>query len=149
MSAPMTPDREQEIRAELTAEFVAWLAKQAREHRAQGPQYAKQADLIGRLASKVQRGAVRPNNLRSLPAQGGPEDVPALLAEVDRLRARVAELERPAIEAKRNEIRDSFAELAAAARETRDYEGAFNTYCDLREREEQWKREDEAGTPAL
>ena len=80
-----TPDRAQEIRAELMAEFVAWLVKKAREHRAQGPQYAKQADVIGKLASKVQRGAVRPNNLLSLPPQGGPEDVPALLAEVGRL----------------------------------------------------------------
>ncbi|MFF3300927.1 hypothetical protein [Streptomyces sp. NPDC002908] len=85
-------DREQ-IRAELTAEFVAWLVKRAREHRAKGPQYAKQADVIGMLASKVSRGAVRPNNLLSLPPQGGPEDVPALRAKVDRLRARVAELE--------------------------------------------------------
>ncbi|WP_327329879.1 hypothetical protein OG265_27040 [Streptomyces sp. NBC_01208] len=80
-------------RAELTAEFVAWLVKKAREHRAQGPQYAKQANVIGRLADKVQRGAVHPNNLLSLTPQGGPEDIPALRAEVNRLRARVAELE--------------------------------------------------------
>ena len=84
MNAPMTPDREQ-IRDELTAEFVAWLVKRAREHRAKGPQYAKQADVIARLANKVQRGAVRPNNLLSLPPQGGPEDIPALRAELDRL----------------------------------------------------------------
>ncbi|MEU3432293.1 hypothetical protein [Streptomyces sp. NPDC006863] len=62
-------------RAEVTAEFVAWLVKRAREHRAKGPQYAKQADVIGMLASKVQRGAVRPNNLLSPPPQGGPEDM--------------------------------------------------------------------------
>ncbi|WP_431784385.1 hypothetical protein, partial [Streptomyces chumphonensis] len=79
-------------RAALTAEFVAWLAKKAREHRAQGPRYATQADVIGRLADQVSRGAVRPNNLRSLPAQGGPEDLPALRAEVARLRDRVDEL---------------------------------------------------------
>ncbi|MYR73028.1 MULTISPECIES: hypothetical protein [unclassified Streptomyces] len=91
MSAPMTPDREQ-IRAELTAEFVAWLVKRAREHRVKGPQYAKQADVIGRLADKVSRGAVRPNNLLSLPPQGGPEDVVDLRAEVDRLRAEVSNL---------------------------------------------------------
>lgn len=91
-TAPTPAEREQ-IRAELTAEFVAWLVKRAREHRAKGPQYAKQADVIGRLADKVSRGAVRPDNLLSLPPQGGPEDVVALLAELDRLRARVAELE--------------------------------------------------------
>ena len=89
----MTPDREQEIRTEVLAEVVGWLVKKAREHRAQGPQYAKQADVIGRLAHKVQRGAVRSNNLLTLPPQGGPEDVVDLRAEVDRLRARVAELE--------------------------------------------------------
>lgn len=88
-------------------------------------------------------------------AQGatGPEidlarAVPLMAAEVERLRARVAELERPAIEAKRNEIRQSYAESIAMAREDRDFEGAFNVECQLREREEQWKREDaEAGEP--
>ncbi|MFP8959996.1 hypothetical protein ACLIYP_05400 [Streptomyces nanhaiensis] len=71
---------------------------------------------------------------------------PVVLAEVERLRARVAELERPAIEAKRNEIRQSYAELIATCTETKDYEGAFDVQCRLREREEQWKREDaEAG----
>ena len=59
-------------------------------------------------------------------------------------------MERPAVEAKRNEIRQSFAELAATARETGDHEGAFDVECRLREREEQWKRDDAAlpSTPA-
>jgi len=83
MNDPMTPEQ---VRAEVTAEFVAWLVKKAREHRVKGPQYAKQADVIVRLADKVQRGAVRPNNLLSLPPQGGPEDIPALRAELDQLR---------------------------------------------------------------
>lgn len=65
-------------------------------------------------------------------------------SELIALRARVAELERPAIEAKRNEIRDSYAELIATAEETKDFEGAFDVQCRLREREEQWKREDAA-----
>lgn len=76
-----------------------------------------------------------------------PEVARALLAEVRRLRARLAELERPAVEAQRNEIRQSFAELAAQCREDRDHEGAFEVECRLRDREEQWKREDTA-TPA-
>ncbi|MFF4536591.1 hypothetical protein [Streptomyces aureus] len=71
-------------------------------------------------------------------------DVPALLAEVRRLRARVWEHERPATEAERNALRQSFMELAAQAREDRDFEGAFGIECDLRKREEQWKREDAA-----
>ncbi|WP_030407481.1 hypothetical protein [Streptomyces albus] len=69
-----------------------------------------------------------------------------LLAEVARLRVRVAELERPAVEANRAEIRQSYRELAAQAREAGDYEGAFEVDCRLREREEQWKREDAGAT---
>ena len=71
-------------------------------------------------------------------------DVPALLAEVRRLRAELAELKRPAVEAKRNEIRSSYAETIAQARDDRDYEGAFALECQLREREEQWRDEDRA-----
>lgn len=71
------------------------------------------------------------------------EDVPALLAEIQRLTDRVAELERPAVEAHRNEIRSSFTELIAQASQDHDHEGAFALECHLREREEQWKREDE------
>ncbi|MFJ1827405.1 hypothetical protein [Streptomyces sp. NPDC088178] len=72
--------------------------------------------------------------------------VPLVLAEVDRLRARLAELERPSTEAERNALRQSFMELSAQAREDHDYEGQFDIECQLRDREEQWKREDEAGT---
>jgi hypothetical protein len=70
--------------------------------------------------------------------------VAAVDAEIRRLRARVAELERPVVEAKRDEVRQSYAELAAQCREDRDYEGAFDVDCRLREREEQWAAEDAA-----
>ncbi|WP_309049029.1 hypothetical protein [Streptomyces sp.] len=73
-------------------------------------------------------------------------ELAAVRAERDEARARVRELKRPAVEAHRNEIRRSYAELAVTAREDRDYEGAFNVECQLREREEQWKREDEEAT---
>jgi len=102
----MTPEQ---VRAEVTAEFVAWLVKKAREHRARGPQYAKQADVIGMLASKVSRGAVRPNNLLMLPAQGGPED--AVLAAQARRPRRFTPLE----EAVRN-IETAIAPLKGDAR---------------------------------
>ncbi len=46
-------------------EVVAWLTKKAREFRADGQR--EQADTASLLASKVARGAVRPNNLRMLP----------------------------------------------------------------------------------
>lgn len=81
-------------RSEITAEFTAWLVKRAREHRAQGPQYTKQADVIGMLADKVSRGAVRPNNLLLLPPQGGPEDVTELRAIVGRVETLAADWER-------------------------------------------------------
>ncbi|MEU4967839.1 hypothetical protein [Streptomyces smyrnaeus] len=90
---PMTPEREQAVREAVLGEVVAWLVKKAREHRAKGPQYAKQADVIGKLASKVQRGAVRPDNLATLPPgeEPAPEDAPALAAEVEALRGQLAE----------------------------------------------------------
>lgn len=75
-------------------------------------------------------------------------DVGVLLAALRRAHARITELERPAVEAKRNEIRQSFTELIAAAEETRDFEGAFDVQCRLREREEQWAAEDAAATVA-
>jgi hypothetical protein len=65
-------------------------------------------------------------------------------AEIRRLKARVRELERPAVEAKRREISSSYAETIAMAREDRDFEGAFNLECQLKEREEQWAAEDAA-----
>ncbi|MCX5598379.1 hypothetical protein OOK29_09540 [Streptomyces phaeochromogenes] len=65
-------------------------------------------------------------------------------ADVDKLRARVRELERPAVEAKRNEIRQSYTELISQAEEDRDPEGAFDVQVRLREREEQWAQEDAA-----
>lgn len=46
-------------------EVVAWLTKKAREFRAEGQR--QQADTASLLASKVARGAVRPNNLQMLP----------------------------------------------------------------------------------
>ncbi|MFR9794274.1 hypothetical protein ACL07V_37570 [Streptomyces sp. MB22_4] len=71
-------------------------------------------------------------------------DVPAMAAEIRRLRARVTELERPAVERQRNEIRQSFTALSAQASQDGDHEGAFSLDCQLREREEQWAREDAA-----
>lgn len=65
-------------------------------------------------------------------------------SRAEKAEARVAEYERPSTESERNALRQSFAELTAQAREDRDYEGAFNVECDLRKREEQWKREDAA-----
>ncbi|MEU7149145.1 hypothetical protein AB0B15_14085 [Streptomyces sp. NPDC045456] len=64
-----------------------------------------------------------------------------------RLTARNRELERRAVEAGRAEIRQSYAELISQCEQDRDHEGAFDVRCRLREREEQWKREDEGRWP--
>lgn len=91
-----------------------------------------------------------PLDLDAIEAMPRAEDIDTLLAEVRRLRARVVELERPAVEARRDEIRQSYTDLIAAAEEASDYEGAFVVQCRLREREEQWATEDAseaAGAP--
>lgn len=55
-------------RNEVLTEVTAWLVKKAREYRATGSkQHALQADTVDTLASKISRGAVRPDNLRMLP----------------------------------------------------------------------------------
>lgn len=72
----------------------------------------------------------------------------ALLAEVRRLRARIAEHERPSTEAERNALRQSFTALISQAEEDRDHEGAFDLACQLHDREQQWAREDAAARPS-
>ncbi|GCD38031.1 hypothetical protein OEIGOIKO_05841 [Streptomyces chrestomyceticus JCM 4735] len=52
------------IVAERDAQIIAWLLKKAREHRStRRRQHAEQADVIEKLASKIARDAVRPDNL--------------------------------------------------------------------------------------
>ena len=51
------------------AHVVAWLVKKAREFRSLGHEQGRaQADAVAAMASKVARGAIRPDNLRRLPA---------------------------------------------------------------------------------
>ncbi|WP_333758469.1 hypothetical protein [Streptomyces sp. ISBFB 2968] len=75
---------------------------------------------------------------------------PTWLRAKDNYRAcpwcRVAELERPEIEAMRNKVRDSYAELIAQCEKDRDYEGAFEVQCRLADREAQWRCEDGAAS---
>lgn len=53
------------------ADVVAWLVKKAREYRAAGTREDRaRADVMASLASKISRGAVRPDNLRMLPDPG-------------------------------------------------------------------------------
>jgi hypothetical protein len=49
--------------AERDAEIMRWLGKKAREYRATGKKAdAERADFLNVIASKISRGAVRPNN---------------------------------------------------------------------------------------
>lgn len=58
-------------RTEVLAEVTAWLIKKAREfHASSRKQEREQGDTCAVLASKIARGAVRPNNLRMLPNLG-------------------------------------------------------------------------------
>lgn len=58
-------------RDEVLAEVTKWLVKKAREYRASRyKRDQKQGDTVAVLASKISRGAVRPDNLRMLPDPG-------------------------------------------------------------------------------
>lgn len=58
-------------RDDILAEVAAWLVKKAREFRAGGRKADRaQADTVACMASKISRGAVRPDNLRMLPDAG-------------------------------------------------------------------------------
>lgn len=52
------------VRDERDAEIVRWLGKKAREYRAKGGGLVTEAaaEVIGLMAAKISRGAVRPNN---------------------------------------------------------------------------------------
>ncbi|MGW9058868.1 hypothetical protein [Streptomyces sp. NPDC055733] len=97
---------------------------------------------IQRLTAERDAFADRVDTLTAV-AKGNKRHVQEMFTELQKAQARVRELEHPAIEAKRNEIRSSFTSTIAQAQEDRDHEGAFALESQLREREEQWKREDE------
>ena len=59
------------VRTKTLAEVTAWLVKKAREfHVSSRKQEREQGDTCAVLASKIARGAVRPDNLRMLPEPG-------------------------------------------------------------------------------
>lgn len=60
-----------EVRAERDGEVTAWLVKKAREfHASSRKREREQGDTCAVLASKIARGAVRPNNTLMLPNPG-------------------------------------------------------------------------------
>lgn len=117
--------------------FTAVAAEDA-HYRAAFEAQQSRAETLDRLLRTAQdRVAELEENLRAVNAGWGVA------------RARLAEYEQPAVEAKRDEIRQSYAELIATAEGTKDFEGAFDVQCRLREREEQWQREDAADRPGM
>ena len=140
----LTPEREQEIRESIpTVYSPPWTVHPDMDDDVWRVMYATDNPLAGLVAEVPDYGAHLAEFIATARAA-----VPELLAEVDRLRARLWELERPSTEAERNALRQSFTELIAQAEQDRDHEGAFGLECQLREREEQWKTEDAAAVPA-
>lgn len=102
---------------------------------------------LAAMAGQIVRTTANPHGPEADLARAVPLMLEALAdaqRERDEALARVAELERPEIEAKRNEIRSSYSELIAQAQQAGDHEGAFEVQCRLRDREAQWKTEDAA-----
>lgn len=146
MNAPLTPEREAEYRALIarTTDLGALVASP-------GVLQVLLAELDrvrAELADQQEDIAfLHRNTLPELrrEAQRHEDGKKRWRDRAEKAEARVAELERPSTEAERNALRQSFMELAAQAREDRDYEGQADVERQLRDREEQWKREDETG----
>lgn len=66
-----TRSADESTRAVALAEVVAYLSKKASEYRSTGSkQHALQADAVEQMASKISRGAIRPNNTAVLAERG-------------------------------------------------------------------------------
>jgi hypothetical protein len=142
--APLTPQQLDEIARAVAATFGHDETPETRAARweaaahAAGREVDRNALRVYMAVADAEQQALADSWVRAMTATDD---------KVRRLTARVAELERPAVEAKRNEIRQSFTEIAAQAEQDGDYEAAANFRLRLREREEQWAAED-AAVPA-
>ncbi|MGW7603171.1 hypothetical protein [Streptomyces antimycoticus] len=128
-------------RAEETADVLAELDRtRAESEKRRVRMAAAEADLMDI------RGTLSPNGFpRRVPMELGETIAPViewLLDERDELKERVSELGQPTIEARRDAIRGSYLELAAQAREDRDYEGEHAVLRRLERREAEWAAED-------
>lgn len=152
------PISESDMRTQLETTFASIRSRREAKEAAQRAADAVLTDNIEVLRERAERHAYHAvdeywGHFNDVQKELGERVITPLLdtvariaAERDEARARIAELERPAVEAKRAEIRQSFVELAAQAEQDRDFEGAFNVQCSLREREAQWAREDKEAT---
>ncbi|MFF6847048.1 hypothetical protein [Streptomyces antimycoticus] len=172
LTAPLAPEYEAEIRERvdrLADDRVltgsTWLASSVGSKSVFPPEQSHVVEDVLEVRHSVIRGSVGVFGVKQHAefTAHAPDDIAALLDELDRLRAerqetngklaeltmalraaekRVAELERPAIEARRNAIRDSYREMAAQAREDRDHEGEQGALRRLEQREAEWVAED-------
>ncbi|MEU3529176.1 hypothetical protein AB0E62_35900 [Streptomyces sp. NPDC038707] len=137
--------------AAMSPETVKAMADEIRRLRADASeQQAEIAKLIrwhgeDETAMKKMRGAIE--RLRAEKRTLG-ELAARRESELIALRARVAGMERPAVEKQRGEVVQSFRELAAQCREDRDYEGEATVLQRLEDRQQQWAREDAAAQSA-
>ena len=60
-------DYRAEVIAERDAQIIAWLTKKSREYGDSNSEDRAKAEAVGRMASKLSRGAVRENNTQMLP----------------------------------------------------------------------------------
>jgi DNA repair exonuclease SbcCD ATPase subunit len=107
-------------------------------------QEAKGREAYGKLL-KIENAGLRAENRRHITANL--EAAERAQREIETLRARVAELERPAIEAQRNEIRDVLNTSRAEAEQGRDFEGAATVAQQLDAYEAKWAAEDAPPAP--
>lgn len=134
---PLSPERLAGIRARVEAASPGpWCTDESEIY--QGTEYIAGAEWIGDTCRTYGDGGRADAQFIA----AARTDVPDLLAEVARLQRRVAELERPEVERRRAEVVLSHQQLAAQAREDRDYEGEAEALRLLSNRQAEWKAED-------
>ncbi|MER5653498.1 hypothetical protein ABT076_10830 [Streptomyces sp. NPDC002131] len=155
VGSTVAPIPEPDMRAQLESTFASIRSRREAKEAAQLAADSVQTDNVEVLRERAERHAYHAvdeywgyfndiqKNLGERVITPLLDVVARLAAERDEARARVRELERPAIEAKRNEIRSSYVELISQAEQDRDSEGAAQVAQLLADAEAMWRREDE------
>lgn len=155
MPEPLTPERVADIRERAERR----LEKCRRRGQASLADLECTKNEVHELAAEIDRLRVELDNYKDHLGHLERHTLPQLRREIqhhqdgkkrwrdraEKAEARVVELERPAVEAKRNEIRSTYTELISQAEQDRDFEGAATLTLQLRESEEKWAAEDTKG----
>lgn len=151
----VAPIPEPDMRAQLETAFASIQSRREAKEAAQLAADSVPTDNVEVLRERAERLAYHAvdaywGHFNDIQRQLGERVITPLLhtvariaAERDEARARVRELERPAVEAKRNEIRSSYVELISQAEQDRDHEGAAQVTQLLADAEAMWRRNDE------